>query len=94
MIRLLGRKTSGNVQKVLFLLEELDEPRRRARKRALRNRGGLIGISGCSTHRLVPQGAQSFPRRSRVEVSTPRLQLGGANPGRRRAPRLLQFGIP
>jgi glutathione S-transferase len=29
MIRLLGRKTSGNVQKVLFLLEELDEPYKR-----------------------------------------------------------------
>src|SRR5882672_8340957 len=26
MIRLLGRKTSGNVQKVVFLLEELGEP--------------------------------------------------------------------
>jgi glutathione S-transferase len=30
MIKLLGRKTSGNVQKVLFLLEELKQPYERA----------------------------------------------------------------
>ena len=47
MIRLLGRQTSGNVQKVIFLLEEIGVPYTRED----------YGRQFNNTHRRLPQGS-------------------------------------